>query len=201
MRLSLLLALLPAVLGAPAANKRSEPAPLHIRDDGNAIAGNYIVKFKDASALSALEDAVSTLGEAPEHVFKNAFRGFSGHIDEETLKTLRDHPDVDFIEEDGTVTLDAYVTQPGAPWGLGRISSRSRGSTTYRYDDSAGEGTCSYILDTGIDPNHPDFGGRASFLANYAGGVNGDVQGHGTHVAGKLFLGVVSTGVDTELGR
>ena len=32
---------------------------------------------------------------------------------------------------------------------------------------------------------HQDFGGRATFLANYAGdGSNTDGNGHGTHVAG-----------------
>lgn len=53
------------------------------------------------------------------------------------------------------MTIDAYVSQPGAPWGLGRISHRARGATSYVYDDSAGSGTCSYILDTGIDASHP----------------------------------------------
>lgn len=96
MRLNVLLALLPVVLGAPATTKRSEPAPLITRDDGDSIADKYIVKFKDASALSSLDDALTTLSEAPEHVFKNAFRGFSGHLDEETLNALRDHPDVGF---------------------------------------------------------------------------------------------------------
>ena len=156
MRLSILLGLLPMVLAAPA--KRSEPAPLLTpRSEAESlIADKYIVKFKDASALSALENALSILPEDDvEHVFKNTFRGFSGHLDEETLNVLRDHPDVDFIEQDAIVTLEAYVTQPGAPWGLGRISHRSRGSSSYVYDDSAGAGTCSYVLDTGIDANHP----------------------------------------------
>nr|P85156.1 RecName: Full=Subtilisin-like serine protease AS-E1 [Acremonium sp.] len=36
------------------------------------------------------------------------------------------------------------------PWGLARISHRTTGATSYVYDDSAGEGTCSYIIDTGI---------------------------------------------------
>jgi subtilisin family serine protease len=34
------------------------------------------------------------------------------------------------------------------------------GSTTYTYDDSAGEGTCSYVIDTGIEIDHPEFEGR-----------------------------------------
>ena len=94
MRLSVLLALLPAVLGAP--TKRSEPAPLLVpRGDANTlIADKYIVKFKDDSSLSILESAVSILSEAPEHVYENTIRGFSATLDAETLEALRDHPDV-----------------------------------------------------------------------------------------------------------
>lgn len=51
--------------------------------------------------------------------------------------------------------LDGFVEQEGAPWGLGRISNRRRGNTTYKYDASAGAGTCAYIIDTGIEDNHP----------------------------------------------
>lgn len=53
------------------------------------------------------------------------------------------------------VTTDGVVTQSGSTWGLGRISSRQRGSRSYLYDESAGEGTCSYVIDTGIDDTHP----------------------------------------------
>lgn len=186
MRLNVLLSLLPVVLAAPPQAKRSEPAPLLAPETSDLIAGKYIVKFKDATALSALDDAMNLLSQAPEHVFNNAFNGFSGSLDKETLDALRQHPDVDFIEQDATVTLEAYVSQPGAPWGLGRISHKAPGSTTYDYDDSAGLGTCSYILDTGISATHPDFGGRASMVGNFAGGANTDGHGHGTHCAGTI---------------
>lgn len=43
------------------------------------------------------------------------------------------------------------ATQSNARWGLARLSNKAPGSTDYTYDDSAGEGTCIYILDTGID--------------------------------------------------
>ena len=50
--------------------------------------------------------------------------------------------------------MNAYTTQSGAPWGLARISQRTSGKTSYTYDSSAGEGTCSYIIDTGIYTSH-----------------------------------------------
>lgn len=106
MRLTVLLALLPMVLGAPA-TKRSEPAPLLTpRADADAlIADNYIVKFKESSELSILNNALSSLDVAPDHVFKAIFQGFSAKLDEETLNALRDHPDV----RDTNMTLFSSV--------------------------------------------------------------------------------------------
>lgn len=60
---------------------------------------------------------------------------------------------VEYIEQDGIITTKA--TQKNADWGLARLSSKEPGTTTYTYDDSAGAGTCAYIVDTGIDITHP----------------------------------------------
>jgi membrane-bound inhibitor of C-type lysozyme len=63
-------------------------------------------------------------------------------------------PQVEYVEEEAIFTINAYVSQSGAPWGISRISHKSKGSTTYVYDDSAGEGTCAYVIDTGIYTGH-----------------------------------------------
>lgn len=85
------------------------------------------------------------------------------------------------------MTTTALVTQSSAPWGLGSISSRTRGASGYIYDDTAGRGTFSYIVDTGIRLTHQDFTGRAVFGYNaVSGSDNNDNQGHGTHVAGTV---------------
>lgn len=47
-----------------------------------------------------------------------------------------------------------YVTQNNAVYGISRISSKKPGSKSYTYDSSGGEGTCVYIVDTGIDDTH-----------------------------------------------
>jgi hypothetical protein len=93
MRLSILLALLPAVLAAPA--RRSEPAPLlRSRDASQLIADKYIVKFKDGNALSSLDATVSSVASSAEHIYSGAFNGLSTTLDAETLELLRNHPDV-----------------------------------------------------------------------------------------------------------
>lgn len=94
MRLNVLLALLPAVLGASVA-KRDQPAPLIAnRDVSSLIADKYIVKFKDGGLLSVLDDVLGALSIDAERQFKNAFKGFAGHLDKATLSILRDHPEV-----------------------------------------------------------------------------------------------------------
>ena len=84
------------------------------------------------------------------------------------------------------MTTNAIVTQNNAPWGLGSISSRTPGASSYIYDNTGGRGTFSYVVDTGIRLTHREFGGRAQFGFNAVGGNNNDNQGHGTHVAGSI---------------
>jgi hypothetical protein len=56
-----------------------------------------------------------------------------------------------------------FITQENVPWGLARISHREKGATTYVYDESAGEDTCTYIVDTGIYVDH-----NVSFMFCYS---------------------------------
>lgn len=80
----------------------------------------------------------------------------------------------------------ALTSQSGAPWGLGTVSSKTPGSTTYTYDSSSGAGTYAYVVDSGVLETHNQFGGRASYGYNAAGGSDRDQAGHGTHVAGTI---------------
>ncbi|KAK5997458.1 Cuticle-degrading protease [Cladobotryum mycophilum] len=185
--------LLPAVLAVPGiVIKRDEPAPLLIpRGESKIIADHYIVKLKDGSGLAALDggglnNGLDLPSVSTKHVYRSVFRGFSGTFNKATLKSLRDHPDVEYIEQDATVQAFTYLFQPNAPWGLGRISHRLAGNTTYIYDDSAGLGTCSYVIDTGIETTHPEFEGRAFQVATFANGDTTDGNGHGTHLAGTI---------------
>ncbi|KAM3508136.1 hypothetical protein MY11210_006861 [Beauveria gryllotalpidicola] len=182
---SLLLALLPVVLAVPTA-QRAEPAPLHAaKDSSAAIPGKYIVKYK--SGVSVSDGRLSIMAESADYVYSDVMRGFAGSLEESAVEELRNHPDVEYIEQDSTVRLSAFTTQPRAPWGLARISRRqSNGSTGYTYDRSAGAGTCVYVLDTGIDEYHEDFDGRAKQIKSFIAGEHSDGHGHGTHCAGTV---------------
>ncbi|CAG9948395.1 unnamed protein product [Clonostachys rosea f. rosea IK726] len=57
-------------------------------------------------------------------------------------------------------------------------------TTLNGYDESAGEGTCIYVLDTGIFVNDLEFEGRVTFVKELSSdGVSDDTVGHGTSVA------------------
>ncbi|GJN72327.1 hypothetical protein PCL_04088 [Purpureocillium lilacinum] len=187
MRLSVLVSLLPFAVASPT-HRRAEPAPLHVptTETSNLIADKYIVKFKKDSPLAVLHDAVKELKSKPHQVFENALTGFVGKLDKAALEVLRYHPDVDYIEQDSLVTASGFVAQNNAPWGLGRISHRRAGSGQYVYDDSAGQGTCAYIIDSGLDGSHPEFEGRARLVRSFVPNSQADTCGHGTHVAGTI---------------
>lgn len=92
------------------------------------------------------------------------------------------------VEADQIWSLYALTTQSSIPsWGLGAVSHKAgAGSTSYVYDSTAGSGTYAYIIDTGINAAHTDFGGRASLGYSAVTGGTADTVGHGTHVAGTI---------------
>jgi subtilisin family serine protease len=143
------------------------------------------VKLKAAQGefQATADEVIASIAADADLVYQN-FGGFAATLTAEEVEALRSNPNVEFIEQDAEIK--AFATQSGAPWGLARLSNTNAGSTTYTYDDTAGSGTCAYIIDTGIQTNHPDFGGRAVWGRNFVGSGTTDDNGHGTHVAGTI---------------
>ncbi|KAG6002741.1 hypothetical protein E4U21_002798 [Claviceps maximensis] len=188
----LFLPILPLALAAPAQPERSEAhataAPLLI-PRGQIIQDKYIVKYKttfSTASTASMDATLQTLSAGADRVYENVFHGFAGTLNESTVQRLREHPDVEYIEKDAVFSIKKFVEQKGAPWGLSRLSHHRGKGSGYVYDDSAGRGTCSYIIDTGVDDSHPDFEGRAQFIRSFVDGQNADGHGHGTHVAGTI---------------
>lgn len=95
--------------------------------------------------------------------------------------------------------MSIAATQYDAPWGLARLSSPYSPSSRYYYDASAGEGTCVYIVDSGIKVDHPEFGGRAKWVASFIDNAQVDENGHGTHVAGIVGSATFGVAKRTQL--
>ncbi|PKS05395.1 hypothetical protein jhhlp_008771 [Lomentospora prolificans] len=200
MHASLILLALPLAFARPSHLRREEPAPVLRPRGAEVIPNKYIVKLKEGGGDFSIQSSLNILPVEPEHVYDSkGFKGFAAELDDNTVAALQEDPNVEYIEQDAVVTINSYVTQTGAPWGIARLSQKSPGSTRYVYDSSAGEGTCAYVIDTGIYTSHSQFGGRATFLANYADNSNTDGNGHGTHVAGTIGGSTYGVAKQTKL--
>jgi subtilisin family serine protease len=124
--------------------------------------------------------------------YRFAFNGMATKVSSETLKKLKQRPDVARVFRDGTAkaTLAESVPLIGVPqiW------------SDYGAD---GQGIRVAVIDTGIDYTHPDLGGGFGPGFKVIGGydfINGDGDpmddyGHGTHVAGIIAANGTLKGV------
>lgn len=152
--------------------------------------GRLIVQVKPGVSSKAL---IKSLGLRPTHSYEN-INSFAGNFDDETLQKIRASTSVESISEDGIMHTMTTITQTNAPWGLARISSNSRLTSTdtsaltytYIYDSVAGQGVDVYVVDTGIYVNHTTFEGRARWGNTFGGYASADGNGHGTHCAGTI---------------
>jgi len=164
----------------PTATSPRTAAPV-VAARGVAVEGSYVVVVKEGADPRSV---AAIAGVNPHFVYTAAVNGFSAELNQGQLNALQHNPSVDYIEQDQVYT--ATTTQSGATWGIDRIDQRSRPlSGTYTYTTTASN-VRAYIIDTGIQANHPQFGSRAAASYDYAGGSGADCNGHGTHVAGTI---------------
>jgi subtilisin family serine protease len=157
----------------------------------SAIKGRYVVELKPGTAISGVR---RSLGITPRAEYTAAITGFTADLSPGQLAKLQRDPSVKAISEDVYIAKVVDATQLNPPsWGIDRIDQRNLPlSRSFTYTRT-GSGVHAYIIDTGIQASHANFGGRASQDVNTVGGVNDDCNGHGTHVAGTV--GSASYGV------
>lgn len=152
------------------------------------IPGRYIVVFR-RSVKDADRDAVRIAGihrGKLKHVYRSALKGMALDLPDAAVAALRADPSVAYVEADQIAHI--VTEQAGATWGLDRADQRALPlTTTYSYFAN-GTGVRVYIIDTGINFGHAEFGGRAVTGIDQvsAGGSAADCNGHGTHVAGTV---------------
>ncbi|HLL84869.1 MAG TPA: S8 family peptidase [Longimicrobium sp.] len=171
------------------------PAARQAGRASQAIPNRYIVVFKrdvsDAPGLA--RQLVAAHGGTMHHSYQHAIKGFAATLPEGAVAALRRNPNVSFVEQDQRVEL----VQAGS-WGLDRVDQRDLPlNNSYGYT-STGSGVTAYIIDTGIETSHWEFGGRAWVGYDALGGNGQDCNGHGTHVAGTV--GGANYGVAKSVG-
>lgn len=170
-----------------------------IQESGTPIPGQYIVilgsakqGFGKAAAVTQVAQQVMIDQQISQyqidHVYYNSVAGFSVKIsDVDASKLKKDHR-IKIIEQDRVISLGKPPWAGGGgggstgqeiPWGITRIGGAGDGS-----------GKTAWIIDTGIDVDHPDLNvdaarGFSAFTSGKDASVD-DLNGHGTHVAGTV---------------
>lgn len=197
----------PDVLATNATAEDSGTAPL-----SQLIEGRYIVMLAPgAEPLLTRLDRLLTLVAGNLLAQLPIINGGVLTLTAAQAQQLAALPGVLHVEQDQLMHTRT-ISQSNATWGIDRSDERARVlDGVYTYPAQAGAGVNVYIIDTGILPNHVDFGGRVvggrNFVASSLldilplrlplpidlGGLLGgnvdpnafsDCNGHGTHVAG-----------------
>ena len=174
---------------------------VELRDE---IRNSYIFIFKDDVASSEVSkqanDIARVTGGTVARVYTTAIKGFSAKMPGEVAARLAaKNPNIVYYESDaiayafkrpphagGGGEKSTSCTPQQIPWGIARVGGAVSGA-----------GSSAWVIDTGIDLDHPDLNVDVQRSANFVfKGKNSpnDGHGHGTHVSGTI--GAIDNGCD-----
>lgn len=176
-----------ALSAVPAnAQPQSTLAPLTMHPEKQAkgsASDSYIINLKDhASAQKVARE----LGVQVDNLYRSTINGFSAKLSPAELERVRSHNQVASVSQDYTVKVAPSRGADVGSWGLDRLDQPKLpldGSYSPKGD---GSGVTAYVVDSGIDPTHPEFEDRASIGYDATDGDGTDKVGNGTRVAGII---------------
>jgi subtilisin family serine protease len=153
----------------------------------------YIVALDDDVDDSVADALTQKHHGRLNHRFVRALHGFTAEMSPSDASALLNERGVKYVEQDsmgggGAVGEPVALDVQKSPiWGLDRIDQRDLPlNQTYVYNET-GLGVTAYVLDSGINASHIDFGDRVRSGYNFSTTLPAaDCNGHGTHVAGIL---------------
>jgi subtilisin len=148
----------PTALDAPdaAQSRTSTTVDVIVALRADFASGSHLANQAEAAGIAR------SLGVSPRFAYGTALFGFAASVPEGRLNALRNDPRVAHVDFDAPVSIPDHVLagKPGsggstaevAPWGIKRIGADTNANE--------GSGVHVYIIDTGIDSDHPDLTGR-----------------------------------------
>ncbi|GAB3820699.1 hypothetical protein GCM10028895_21420 [Pontibacter rugosus] len=196
------------------AEDMTEPVAVQAESqNGAVIDGQYIIVFKkdgdqrlgDVQTYAQRLDAVRSLSQNVmesngiskvqiEQTFGQTVYGVAAKMSATEADKLRQDPRVSYVEPDRVVML----AKPGTGGSGGGAQEVPYGIRRVGY--ASGAGKTAWVIDTGIDLDHPDLNVDVSrsvtmFTSGRDAGSADDGNGHGSHVAGTIAARNNSTGV------
>ncbi len=135
--------------------------------------------------FSALLERMGARSRGPMHGLDVHIVSVPPQAEEAVARALGRNPAIEFAEVDALLEHDATTaddTYYGNAWHLNTMNA------SQAWDLSLGDGVVVAVLDTGVDPDHPDLQGQLVAGRNIYDGNDdsSDVYGHGTRVAGVI---------------
>jgi aqualysin 1 len=153
----------------------------------------YIVALNDDmdDVGSVADELTARHNGRMSHRFHRALHGFSVELTSQAALQILNDSRVKYVEQDSNASggsspqPSSLATQSSPPWGLDRIDQHDLPLNQSYVYTTTGQGVTAYIVDSGINATHVEFGGRVRSGFNFSTTLPpSDCNGHGTHVAG-----------------